>query len=161
MAKGGYRQGAGRKPGVPNIRKQLLAKIEGKLGIAPLEVMLVTMRHHLGVVEGELRRPEGERDMKRLEAALGKANEAAEKAAPYVHARKASVVTEDVTARQSVIRAPAVESSSAAWLEKHKPGPSNADTINDLPLGHPARTAREGLDALDAAEKVIANLRSH
>jgi hypothetical protein len=161
MARGGYRKGAGRKPGCPNVKKHLLAKVEGKLGLGPLDVILATMRHYMGVVEGQYRLPQGERDDKRLEAALGKATEAAALAAPYTNSRKATVAVEDVTPRPSVIRAPAVESSSAAWLEKYKPGPSNPDSINDLPSEHPARMAREGLEALEVADKVISNLRSH
>jgi hypothetical protein len=161
MPRGGYREGAGRKPGVPNVKKKLLAQVESKLGITPLEVILAGMRHHMGVVEGEYRKEPGERDDKRLEAALGKATEAAEKAAPYLHPRKASITHEDVTPHPSVIRAPEVFKDSASWLAACKPAGISDATVNDLPPQHPARKAMEGLDALDAADKVISDLRTH
>lgn len=71
MAKGGSRPGAGRKPGVPNKRTaEKTAEIEAS-GLTPLEFML------------SLLRDEDAGDEKRMWAA--------EKAAPYVHAKLASV----------------------------------------------------------------------
>jgi hypothetical protein len=161
MPRGGYREGAGRKPGVPNVKKKLLAQVEGKLGITPLDVILSSMRHHMGVVDAEYRKEPGERNEKRLELALGKATEAAEKAAPYLHSRKAAITHEDVTPQPTVIRAPAVYPDSASWLAACKPEAVSDATANDLPPQHPARKALEGIEALDAADKVISDLRTH
>jgi hypothetical protein len=71
MATGGKRVGAGRKPGVPNKKTAaLMAEVEAS-GLTPLEYML-------GVLRDE------QQDTQRRDWA-------AEKAAPYVHARLASV----------------------------------------------------------------------
>lgn len=69
--KGGKRQGAGRKPGVPNKRTAALqAQIEAT-GTTPLEFMLAIMRD------------DGADKRDRLNAAIS--------AAPYVHAKLSSV----------------------------------------------------------------------
>jgi hypothetical protein len=71
MATGGKRIGAGRKPGVPNKKTAaLMAEVEAS-GLTPLDYMLKILRDE--------RENFARRDW------------AAEKAAPYVHARLASV----------------------------------------------------------------------
>src|SRR5579871_1992841 len=113
MAHGGYRAGAGRKPGVPNVKKKLLADIQNKIGFGPVDVMTAAMRHYMGIVEGQYRKEPGERDEKRLEAAFNKAAEFAAMVAPYTNSRKAAVTVADVTPQIGVIRAPAMETDSA------------------------------------------------
>lgn len=71
MATGGKRIGAGRKPGIPNKKTAaLMAEVEAS-GLTPLEYMLNVLRDEKMDTE--------RRDW------------AAEKAAPYVHARLASI----------------------------------------------------------------------
>lgn len=71
MAKGGLRPGAGRKAGVPNKRTaEKVAAVEAS-GLTPLDYMLSILRD-------EMRAPEDRLD-------------AAKAAAPYVHAKLASV----------------------------------------------------------------------
>ncbi len=69
--KGGARPGAGRKPGVPNKATQETREAIKASGLTPLEYMLAVMRD------------EGEDAPRRLAAA--------NMAAPYVHAKLASV----------------------------------------------------------------------
>jgi hypothetical protein len=73
MPRGGRRTGAGRKPGSLNVRSREIAERAAAEGITPLEVMLQAMRQRWdgGDVDGAV--------------------SAAEKAAPYVHARLAAV----------------------------------------------------------------------
>lgn len=71
MAKGGKREGSGRKPGSPNKRSALIAQEAAAEGITPLTYMLIVLRN-----ENE----DGERRMW-----------AAEKAAPYIHPRLAAI----------------------------------------------------------------------
>jgi hypothetical protein len=71
MARGGKREGAGRKPGVPNTKTQeLIQKVEDS-GLTPLGYMLNVLRNE--------------------DESLERRDWAAEKAAPYVHARLAAV----------------------------------------------------------------------
>jgi hypothetical protein len=71
MPRGGKREGAGRKPGVPNIKtKELVEKVEAS-GLTPLNYMLSILR------DEALSREE------RFEAAKA--------AAPFVHAKLAAV----------------------------------------------------------------------
>lgn len=71
MSRGGKREGAGRKPGVPNTKtKELVEEVEAS-GLTPLGYMLAVLRDE---TQGSERR-----------------DWAAEKAAPYVHARLAAV----------------------------------------------------------------------
>lgn len=71
MAKGGPREGAGRKPGVPNKRTAEIAAAVEASGLTPLDYMLFILRD--------------------VGADTEKRMWAAEKAAPYVHAKLASV----------------------------------------------------------------------
>lgn len=69
--KGGKRPGAGRKPGIPNKRTQETQKAIEESGLTPLEYMLSVIRN------------EQEEPRIRLNAAVS--------AAPYVHAKLASM----------------------------------------------------------------------
>lgn len=71
MAKGGKREGAGRKPGVPNKRTAAQAEAVEASGLTPLDFMLTVLRDENQTKEDRMW--------------------AAEKAAPYVHAKLASV----------------------------------------------------------------------
>lgn len=71
MARGGKREGAGRKAGVPNKRTQEIMEQAEASGLTPLEFMLDVLRD----------------DTEEMEKRMW----AAEKAAPYVHAKLASV----------------------------------------------------------------------
>lgn len=71
MARGGKREGAGRKAGVPNKRTQEIMDKAEASGLTPLEFMLDVLRD----------------DTEEMEKRMW----AAEKAAPYVHAKLASV----------------------------------------------------------------------
>lgn len=71
MAKGGKREGAGRKPGAPNKATQEQRDAVAASGKTPLEYMLDVMRDA------------GADESKRLDAAKA--------AAPYVHARLSAV----------------------------------------------------------------------
>lgn len=73
MARGGKRTGAGRKAGAANTKTREIADKAATDGITPLEVMLLTMRSRWASQDED--------------GALV----AAEKAAPYIHARLASV----------------------------------------------------------------------
>lgn len=71
MARGGKRENAGRKPGVPNQKTQEQVKAIEESGLTPLEYMLSVLRDE-----------EADRTL-RLDAA--------NKAAPYVHAKLSSI----------------------------------------------------------------------
>lgn len=76
MTRGGKRDGAGRKAGSPNIKTAETAALIEESGLTPLEYMLTILRNE--------------------EAAVKDRMWAAEKAAPYVHAKLANV---DVNAK--------------------------------------------------------------
>jgi hypothetical protein len=78
--KGGKRPGAGRKKGIPNKRTAEVQKAVEASGVTPLEFMLNLMR-----------RETAHEDPKVEIAREALAFEAAKAAAPYVHARLASV----------------------------------------------------------------------
>lgn len=109
MAHGGYRAGAGRKPGSRNkttIERQLRAAAGVKAalddGLLPLDVMLRVMR-------GD-------------EAITARQFEAAQAAAPYVHARLSAV---DATSKGErlgyVIAAPVEAVDADEWAKQHQP----------------------------------------
>jgi hypothetical protein len=97
MARGGKREGAGRKPGVPNTRTaERTAEIEAS-GLTPLNYMLSILRD------------ETKDDKDRMWAA--------EKAAPYVHAKLASIEHKgglDVTTQTKEQRDAAVAAATRA-----------------------------------------------
>lgn len=71
MARGGKREGAGRRAGVPNKRTQETAERVEASGLTPLDYMLGIMRDETMTTESRF--------------------EAAKAAAPYVHAKLASI----------------------------------------------------------------------
>jgi len=71
MAKGGKREGAGRKPGVPNKRTVAQAEAIQSSGLTPLDYMMSLLRDEANAPEIRF--------------------EAAKAAAPYVHAKLANV----------------------------------------------------------------------
>lgn len=71
MAKGGKREGAGRKPGVPNKRTAETAEAIEASGLTPLAYMMSLLRDEANAPEVRF--------------------EAAKAAAPYVHAKLANV----------------------------------------------------------------------
>lgn len=71
MARGGKREGAGRKAGVPNKRTQEKTEAIEASGLTPLDYMLTMLRDETAEPKDRMW--------------------AAEKAAPYVHAKLASV----------------------------------------------------------------------
>jgi hypothetical protein len=71
MSRGGKRDGAGRKAGTANLKTRELADAAAKEGLMPLEYMLSVLRNEEADVKDRMW--------------------AAEKAAPYVHAKLASV----------------------------------------------------------------------
>ena len=94
---GGKREGAGRKAGVPNKRtRETIAKAE-KAGVTPLDYMLKMLRDETAEKEDRMW--------------------AAEKAAPYVHAKLASIEhsgTLDVTTQTKEQRDAAVAAAARA-----------------------------------------------
>ncbi len=73
MGRGGKRNGAGRKPGAATKRTRAIADKATAEGLTPLEVMLKAMRAHV--------------DKDELDAAASIAKDAA----PYMHAKLASI----------------------------------------------------------------------
>jgi len=73
MARGGKREGAGRKPGSANRKTREIAEKAINDGLTPLEVMLTAMRKH---AEAEM---------------WDEAASVAKDAAPYIHPRLAAV----------------------------------------------------------------------
>ncbi len=89
MAKGGFRKGAGRKPGSANIKTREVADRAALEGITPLEYLIAVMRD------------DGQDTVRRLDAAKA--------AAPYMHPRLSAL---DV--RQSVH----IRASHEEWLTR-------------------------------------------
>lgn len=79
--KGGKRQGAGRKKGIPNKRTQALQAAVEASGVTPLDFML-------GIMRGEA--PEGAQAAEQI-AFASLRFEAAKAAAPYVHPKLANI----------------------------------------------------------------------
>lgn len=97
MAKGGKREGAGRKPGVPNKRTAAQAEAIEASGLTPLDFMLGILRDENQLASNRMW--------------------AAEKAAPYVHAKLASVEFKgdlEVTTQTKEQRDAAVAAASRA-----------------------------------------------
>lgn len=89
MARGGKREGAGRKAGVPNKANfERQARIaEG--GVTPLDVLIEGMRFHYSIAEEAKRAKPVITDD--VTSALKSAREFAREAAPYVHPKLANV----------------------------------------------------------------------
>ena len=95
MARGGKRQGAGRKKGALTKKTQEVAAKASAEGITPLEVMLENMRFaHQGADEILAKISDGDTasiaDMKALLDLRKIACECAKDAAPYIHPRLAA-----------------------------------------------------------------------
>lgn len=84
MARGGSREGAGRKAGAVTRKTREIADKASEQGITPLEVMLSTMRD-MWAQAGQAEDPTQRMALK-VQAA-----EVAQKAAPFVHAKLANV----------------------------------------------------------------------
>lgn len=99
MARGGARQGAGRKPGAVTQKTRKVADELLGEGITPLEFMLSVLRN------------ESKTEAERFEAA--------KRAAPYCHAKLAAVdMKADVNATVNDVSPDPVESESE-WMAKH------------------------------------------
>lgn len=87
MARGGRREGAGRKPNKPNkATAERQAKIAAT-GVTPLDVMIADMRFHYERYQTAVKaKNDGEAGKE-----LALAREAAKDAAPYTHPRLAAV----------------------------------------------------------------------
>lgn len=133
MARGGKREGAGRKPGALTRRTQEVAARAVATGMTPLEVMLENMQHFLQVAKDAEATLEGltaeefagqvasdatpEDQFKFLLATVKKtaglrqaAQDAARDAAPYIHSRLSSMTVEaEVKATVSEIRRTVVD----------------------------------------------------
>lgn len=94
MARGGSREGAGRKVGATTRKTREIADKANEQGITPLEVMLGTMRELWANAEkGEIT-VSGEGVASKITTPLDyrlMAAEVAQKAAPFVHAKLANV----------------------------------------------------------------------
>lgn len=89
MARGGYRQGAGRKDGAKTRKTSEIAKKAAEQGLTPLEYMLEVMRSPMPPELLDLKR-EGKLDIEivnRLVSWHSMRFEAAKSAAPYMHPR--------------------------------------------------------------------------
>lgn len=87
MARGGARQGAGRKRNSPN--KATIARQEriASTGVTPLDVMIQDMRFHYDLYQEAL----ANKDIATAKTELKEARDAAKDAAPYTHPRLAAV----------------------------------------------------------------------
>lgn len=94
MARGGPREGAGRKAGATTRKTREIADKANEEGITPLEVMLGTMRELWGKAEAGVVETSGEGVASKIFTPLDfrlLASEVAVKAAPFVHAKLANV----------------------------------------------------------------------
>ena len=101
MANGGKREGAGRKPGIPN---KASAQREARIaagGETPLDYMIRVMRDD--------DQPSERRD------------EMAKAAAPYVHPRLTSAEVKSETTVRYVARVPEKATTTPAWQQQHAP----------------------------------------
>jgi hypothetical protein len=92
MARGGKREGAGRKRGTPNKATQYRQKKIEESGVTPLDVMLESMRFHYGRYQNAVANfGDGPGDNTAAVNELARAREAAKDAAPYSHPKLANV----------------------------------------------------------------------
>ena len=92
MPKGGRREGAGRKRGVPNARTVARRALTEKLltgDVSPLEVILLDMRFHHHRAETEAAKGD-KANWEFVAAERQRAREAAKDAAPFVHPKLAA-----------------------------------------------------------------------
>ena len=89
MARGGKREGAGRKAGVPNKANfDRQARIAAE-GVTPLQVLIEGMRCHYNKAQDAMKADPV--DPEAVAVALKSAREFAREAAPYVHPKLANV----------------------------------------------------------------------
>lgn len=135
MSKGGKREGAGRKPGSLTKRTREVAERAAAEGKTPLEVLLENMRHFQKVAHdaeavieamtedqvvslGESHEERFKGLLAKVKAAAGLrqlANEVAKDAAPFMHARLASIEFSGEITTTKVIRTPAITPDADAW----------------------------------------------
>jgi hypothetical protein len=101
VARGGKREGAGRKPGALTEKTREIAEAAAVEGITPLEYMLNVMRDDFA--------PRDRRD------------EMAKAAAPYVHPRLSSAEVKQETTHRYVARTPDKAPSTDKWQQQHVP----------------------------------------
>lgn len=90
MARGGSREGAGRKAGATTRKTREIADKANEEGITPLEVMISTMRDLWERAENGESVTDGTKTHSPLDLRM-MAAEVAQKAAPFVHAKLANV----------------------------------------------------------------------
>lgn len=93
MARGGSREGSGRKAGAVTKKTREIAEKAHEQGITPLEVMLGTMRELWQMAEDGNLAMQGDKMTTPLDLRM-MASEVAQKAAPFVHAKLANVTAE-------------------------------------------------------------------
>ena len=89
MARGGSRQGAGRKAGSATVRTREIADRLSQTGVSPLEVMLDAMRYFHSVARQA--EADGGGPCKAAAEAYGAGASIAKDAAPFVHPKLASI----------------------------------------------------------------------
>ena len=139
MARGGKRDGAGRKLGAVTKRTRAIAEQALAEGKAPLEVMLDNMRHFQQValdaeavlagltieeIGGADLSPEEQFKMLLAKAknAAGfrqMAQECARDAASYIHPRLSAVEHSGEVTVSKVIRTPNISTNTESWLQEH------------------------------------------
>jgi hypothetical protein len=91
MPSGGAREGAGRPTGAVTRKTREAAERAKRLGtLTPLDVMLQDMKHHYTLYEIELAKKR-KADPAAVAKHLREARDAAEAAAPYMHAKYAAI----------------------------------------------------------------------
>lgn len=141
MARGGKRDGSGRKLSALTTKSRAIAERATAEGISPLEVMLANMRHFQqvaldaeAVLEGLTaedflgREVEPAEQFKALLAEVKKAaglrqaaQECARDAAPYVHPRLTAVALSGEVTAKFVAELPAVAKTVSEWQSQHIP----------------------------------------
>jgi hypothetical protein len=141
MARGGKREGAGRKAGALTERTRAVAERALAEGKTPLEVMLDNMRHFQqvaldaeAVIEGmqeDQVQALGQTHEEQFKALLAKvkqaaglrvmAHECARDAAAYMHARLSSVESKTEVVHRFVARVPTKAADPTVWQKQHAP----------------------------------------
>ena len=139
MSSGGKRIGAGRKPGSLTKRTREVAEKAMAEGKTPLEVLLENMRHFQKVAHdaevvieamsedqvatlGETHEEQFKALLAKVKQAAGLrvlANDAAQAAAPFMHARLSSVEVSGEFTTTKVIRTPAPTPVLADWQKQY------------------------------------------
>lgn len=98
MARGGYRPGAGRKPGAATKLDEMARQRAAATGELPLDFLLKAMRDECNEFAVRL--------------------DAAKAAAPYIHARLSSVEQKSTVEMKNVVALPERAPSTEAWQAK-------------------------------------------